>query len=253
MTRTPIDWDAYLAAFHAAAPGITEDVLARSSAGGRSPYRWLTEGLDGDPRVLDLGCGSGPARPEGPERWVGVDRSRGELDRAVALGRASVIQGDATQLPIADGSIDVATSSMAMMLVCPIEAALGEVRRVLRDGGELRLLLPTPTPAPLTVRDRLTYVRLFLAAGSTTKFPPTTLRGTAARTLGTAGFTVHADDRLRFELTVDDAGAAARFVDSWYLPTTTDARRGELRDRAASLAPFRIGIPLRRIVARRSP
>lgn len=253
MTRPPIDWAAYLAEFHASHPGITEGVLARCTSGDRTPYQWLTEGLVDATRLLDLGCGSGPAKPAGSDQWVGLDLSMGELERAVALGRTTVLRGDMTRLPIADRCVDVVTSSMAMMLVQPIDVALGEIRRVLRDHGELRLLVPTPTPRPLTMLDQITYLRLFWAARSTTKFPPTMMRGSARRTLESAGFTVHSDERMRFELPVQDAEGADRFINSWYLPSTSNARRNAARSKAASMAPFRIGIPLRRIVARRSP
>ncbi len=250
MTRCSIDWDAYLDGFHASSPGITEDVLAHCSSGRLSPYRWLTEGVDAHDRLLDLGCGSGPARPAGATRWVGLDLSLRELRRAAELGRGGLLLGDITELPIADRSIDVLTSSMAMMLVQPIDVALGEIRRVLSDVGELRLLLPTRSP--LTVADRLAYLRLFWAARSTTKFPPTTMRTGARDTLESFGFTVLSDERVRFDRPVDDAADAGRFIDSWYLPSTTEARRAAARERAGAMAPFRIGIPLRRIVARRS-
>lgn len=252
MTRPPIDWDAYLADFHASHPGITEDVLAGCTSRGRTPYQWLTEGLVDDARLLDLGCGSGPAKPADSTHWAGLDLSMGELERAVALGRSAVLRGDITRLPIVDGGLDVVTSSMAMMLVQPIDVALGEIRRVLSDHGELRLLVPTPTPKPLTVLDQVTYLRLFWAARSTTKFPPTMMRTAAKRTLEAAGFTVHSDERMRFELPVHGAEGADRFINSWYLPAISNARRHAARTKAASMAPFRIGIPLRRIVARRS-
>lgn len=250
MIRRQIDWPAYLGDFHSSFPGITEDVLARCSSSQGSPYEWLTEGVDDQARLLDLGCGSGPARPARATRWVGVDRSPRELQRAVELGRSTVLRGDITQLPIGDGSNDVVTSSMAMMLVHPIDVALGEIGRVLRHAGELRLLLPTRSP--LTTLDRVNYLRLFWAARSTTKFPPTTMRAAAKDRLGSSGFTVLSDDHLRFDYRVTDAADADRFINSWYLPSTTDDRRAIARKRAGAMAPFDIGIPLRRIVARRS-
>ncbi len=250
MFRHPIDWNSYLDGFHASFPGITEDVLARCSSDQLTPYGWLTDGVDDGARMLDLGCGSGPARPPGAARWVGLDRSARELQRAAELRRGSLLRGDITQLPIGDRSVDVVTSSMTMMLVHPIDVALREIRRVLRDSGELRLLLPTSSP--LTMLDRVTYVRLFWAARSTTKFPPTAMRAKARNTLESSGFTVLSDERLRFDHPVDDPTAADRFINSWYLPTTTDARRAAARERAETMAPFHIGIPLRRIVARRA-
>lgn len=250
MIRRPTDWDTYLADFHASFPGITEDVLVRCSSGSLTPYAWLTEGVHAQDQVLDLGCGSGPARPQRATRWIGLDRSQGELQRAQQLDRGILLRGDITRLPIADRSIDVVTSSMAMMLVNPIDEALAEIHRVLRGSGELRLLLPTSTP--LTTSDRIAYLRLFWAARSTTKFPPTSMRGTAPRTLESHGFEVVSDERIRFDLPINDPTGAARFVNSWYLPSTSDARRASARHRLATMAPIRIGIPLQRIIARRT-
>lgn len=250
MTRHPIDWDAYLDDFHASFPGITEDVLTRCSSDRLTPYGWLTDGIDDEARLVDLGCGSGPARPPGAACWVGLDRSPRELQRAAELGRSALLRGDITHLPVRDGRVDVVTSSMAMMLVHPIDVALGEIRRVLGDAGELRLLLPTSSP--LTMLDRVTYARLFWAARSTTKFPPTAMRAEARNTLESAGFTVLTDERRRFDHPVDAPTAADTFINSWYLPSTTDERRETARKRAEIMAPFQIGIPLRRIVARRA-
>jgi SAM-dependent methyltransferase len=251
MTRQPTDWNDYLGRFHARHPGITEDVLARSFHGPLTPYRWLAADIDPAARLLDLGCGSAPARPEGAQRWAGLDRSHDELDRAAALDRGPLVRADMTTLPIADASVDVVTCSMAMMLVQPLDAALREVGRVLRPGGELRLLVPTPGPTPLTVNDAVTYLRLFVAARSTTKFPASPLRKSAAETLERHGYSIASDDRRRFEHPVDHPDDAQRFIDSWYLPTTSESRRMAARHRAQTLAPFRIGIPLRRIIARR--
>jgi SAM-dependent methyltransferase len=250
VNRHQIDWSAYLDEFHSAFPGITEDVLARCSSSHGNPYEWLTEGVDDQARLLDLGCGSGPARPGQATRWVGVDRSSKELQRAVELGRSAVVCGDITQLPVGDASHDVVTSSMSMMLVQPIDVAVGEIARVLRHAGELRLLLPTRSP--LTMLDRLNYLRLFWAARSTTKFPPTTMRAAAEETLESSGFTVLSDDQVRFNYRVDDAAAGDLFVNSWYLPDTADERRAIARKQAGAMAPVHIGIPLRRIVARLS-
>lgn len=248
MTRRPIDWDVYLSEFHASFPGITEDVLAGSVAHGFTPYQWLTHDIAADAHVLDLGCGSGPARPAGLERWLGLDLSAGELGRAAELDRGPLVRGDITQLPVASGSVDLVTSSMSLMLVHPLDRALAEITRVLTAPGELRLLLPAR--APLTVADRIAYLRLFWAARSTTKFPPTPLRSAASGTLSSAGFEVLSDERLRFHHPISDEHQADRFTDSWYLPATAAHRRRAARSQARAMAPFGIGIPLRRIIAR---
>lgn len=115
-SRHPIDWDAYLAGFHTSHPGITEDVLTGSVANGLNPYQWLLDGVR-DVRIVDLGCGSGPARPPAATRWTGIDLSAAEIRRAHERGRASLILGQATQLPLADDSVDLITCSMSMMLI----------------------------------------------------------------------------------------------------------------------------------------
>lgn len=71
-------------------------------------------------RVLDLGCGP-VARGAMPGRWVGVDRNPGRGVRA-----------DGTRLPLGDGCVDVVLSECALSLMQPLDAALAEVRRVLR-------------------------------------------------------------------------------------------------------------------------
>jgi SAM-dependent methyltransferase len=252
MRRQTVDWDAYLDQFHARLPGITEDVLARCTTGGSTPYEWLLDGVDPSGRIVDLGCGSGPARPPNALRWVGLDRSAEEIRRARDGGRSTLVLGDVTSLPIPDGRVDVVTCSMALMLVRPLGPALEEIHRVLRPAGELRLLLATPTP--LTTRDRLRYMRLFWAARSPARFPPSPLRGhAAAETLERSFLRVESDESRRFEYPLVDAPEAARFVDSWYLPGTSEHRRGRARAQALAMVPAAVGIPFRRVVARRMP
>ncbi|MGI8757181.1 MAG: class I SAM-dependent methyltransferase [Acidimicrobiales bacterium] len=248
MTKSA-GWDAYLEGFHRACPGITEDVLMRCVADGRTPYSWLTDGVGSAATILDVACGSGPTMPTGADRWIGIDRSDAELRRARSSGKTAVILGDATRLPVPAASVDVVTCSMALMLVRPLDQSLTEISRVLRPGGRLLLLLPARRP--LTVVDRLSYVRLFWAARSTTKFPPTELRRNAQRALGRHGLHVESDDTRRFAYRLDGVAAADRFVDSWYLPGVSAKRRAHGRARAARLAPIDIGVPFRRVVARK--
>lgn len=243
------DWDTYLDEFHHAHPGITEDVLNHCVADGETPYSWLTAGLDPSATILDLACGSGPSLPAGAGRWIGIDLSESELRRARSSGRSAVALGDATTLPLPDESVDVITCSMALMLVQPLDRSLAEINRVLRPSGQLVLLLPAR--GPLSTRDRLAYGRLFWAARSTTKFPPTALRRNAERALGGHGLLVESDVNRRFGYRLDGVASAERFVDSWYLPGIAARRRARARARAVRLAPTEIGIPFRRVVARK--
>lgn len=103
-------------------------------------------GLEAGARVLDVGCGTGRHARELAARGlsvVGVDISAGLLRAAAAGGRgASFVQADARALPLASGSMDVAmTLCQGGFGITPGGDAriLAELRRVLRQGGQLAL------------------------------------------------------------------------------------------------------------------
>ena len=83
-------------------------------------------------RLLDVGCGAGDALQVARERGadaVGIDPSPA-ADRAV--------RGDATALPVRDGSVDVLLAECVLCLT-DLPVALGEANRVMNDGGRLAL------------------------------------------------------------------------------------------------------------------
>lgn len=102
--------------------------------------RWLGRDLRGQ-TVLDVAGGDGywAARARGRgARAVSVDLARGKMLRGSRLRDApALVEGDALRLPLADASVD------KVMSICAIEhfddgpAALDEMARVLRPGGEL--------------------------------------------------------------------------------------------------------------------
>ena len=263
--RPPSVWHAYLDGFHERHPGITEDVLVRSVAAGSrmTPYAWL---LDGEPRpagapaprstgparragpALDLACGSAPlAHGADPGRFVGVDRSPGELARAARSTGTSLVRADAGVLPFADGAFALVACSMALMLFDPVDAALDEIRRVLRPDGVAMFLLPGSVP--LTLRDRARYARLLAALHLVKPSYANTvhlarLRGRLAR----AGLRVLADERRRFAYRVSDAGAARRFAESLYSPGAVPGRVEGAARVTGRWVGTEIGIPLRRVV-----
>lgn len=105
--------------------------------------------LTGDETVLDVGCGNGSYLAALHRRGhrglvVGMDLSAGMLQSARASGsdgRQPVVQGDATALPFASASVDVALA-MHMLYHVPDRArALLELRRVVRRGGVLLVVL----------------------------------------------------------------------------------------------------------------
>jgi len=104
--------------------------------------------------VLDLACGTGLNFPHiiewiGPEgRIVGVDFTRAMLRQArrkvVSHGwdGVSLVEGDASRLPLASDSCDAVLCAYAMIVIPDYRRAIAEAVRVLKPGGRLVLLEP---------------------------------------------------------------------------------------------------------------
>jgi ubiquinone/menaquinone biosynthesis C-methylase UbiE len=99
-----------------------------------------------------VGCGPGNvtaslADAAGPDGLaLGVDISVPMLTRAVhaqAGPNTVFIRADAQKLPFRDETVDAVNSIAALQLVPDPAAALAEMRRVLRPGGRLAVMVPT--------------------------------------------------------------------------------------------------------------
>ena len=100
-----------------------------------------------DDRVLSVGCGPGFETGALAEyvgeagQITGIDVNERVLDaareRCGDLPQVSFQQGDVTDLPVADGSFDLAVAKQVLTAVEDVETALDELRRVLRPGGRL--------------------------------------------------------------------------------------------------------------------
>ena len=98
-------------------------------------------------RALDLACGTARLTFDLASRYpgamaVGLDVSQGMLAAARRRLRERtppLVRGDAYALPFADGSFELVTSTIAYHWLLDAEAALREIRRVLRPGGRLVL------------------------------------------------------------------------------------------------------------------
>ncbi|UCD58056.1 MAG: methyltransferase domain-containing protein [Candidatus Hydrogenedentota bacterium] len=114
-----------------------------------------------DSRVLDLGCGAGldsliVARGAGPgSRIIGIDFSDAMLVRArqavieAGLENLRFFKADAENLPVKDGSIDIALINGIFNLNPARDAIFRELSRVVRQGGAVyaaELILKEPLP-----------------------------------------------------------------------------------------------------------
>ncbi|MBP2303109.1 class I SAM-dependent methyltransferase [Azospirillum picis] len=113
-------------------------------------------GLVEGERLLDLASGAGEpalsaARRAGPAGLVvGSDLVPGMMTGAIRRVRGtdgpapSFAAADMTALPFADAAFDRVTCRFGIMFVPPVEAALREVRRVLRPGGKAAFMVWGP-------------------------------------------------------------------------------------------------------------
>jgi SAM-dependent methyltransferase len=109
-------------------------------------HAWVLDHIPwrGDEKVLDIGCGSGayiePVCQRLPQggRLLAGDLSWGMLRSVAAKSlpvRVSLLNADATQTPLPDGCCDVVLANHVLGHITQIEAAVAEIRRVLRPGG----------------------------------------------------------------------------------------------------------------------
>jgi len=123
--------------------------VTSSFAGVGNPH--AMGAAEGPAVVLDVGCGAGmdlllAARRLGPQgRAIGVDMTEAMRTRAAAgaaecgLTNVVVRDGDATRLPLDDGSVDLVMSNGVLNLVPDKRMALAEIARVLKPGGRAQI------------------------------------------------------------------------------------------------------------------
>jgi arsenite methyltransferase len=154
----------------AAASAAVAVGLGALTAGGlystrRGKFEVWTEildefGLRGDEQVLDIGCGRGAVlllaaervpngRAVGADIWLSRDQSgnsRASTERNALLegvfDRVELVHADARDLPFDPGTFDVVMSSLVLHNIAGDgrDQALREAVRVLRPGGQLRIV-----------------------------------------------------------------------------------------------------------------
>lgn len=90
-------------------------------------------------RVVEIGCGTGDLAAELLARmpscdYLATDLSPAMVAAAAALGVRAVV-ADAASIPVEDDAADVVVAAWMLYHVPDLDAALAEVRRVLRPGG----------------------------------------------------------------------------------------------------------------------
>ena len=90
-----------------------------------------------NPRLLDVGCGSGyysevfATLLPGGLRYTGIDYSRAMIARARAHYPSTAFEeADATKLPYADGAFDIVFNGVSLMHIIDYPAAIREAARV---------------------------------------------------------------------------------------------------------------------------
>lgn len=123
----------------------------------------LLAGLSG--RVLEVGAGNGMNfghYPAAVEEVVALEPEPYLRDKAERAGRGASVQvsvrnGVANPLQLEDAGFDAAVASLVLCTVPDPAAALAELRRVLKPGGELRFLehVRSDQPRKARVQERL--------------------------------------------------------------------------------------------------
>lgn len=188
---------------------LSHPVFARVYGRGAAPVleragmtrhrRELLAGLVGE--VIEIGTGTGlnfGHYPAEVTRVLAVEpepRLRQASRRAAARApvQVEVTDGAAERLPAPDASFDAAVVCIVLCSVTDSAAALGEIRRVLRPGGQLRFLehVAAWTPGLRRVQKALDVVWPYFSGGCH-------LGHDTARAIAEAGFEVAELSRIRF-------------------------------------------------------
>jgi SAM-dependent methyltransferase len=125
---------------------LYDTLMDRADAAGLGAQRdALVEGLHGD--VLEVGSGTGRmfGRYRADARVTALEpdadfRARSTGSAAAATAPITVVDGNAETLPFPDERFDAVVVSLVLCSVGSVPTVLAELRRVLRPGGQLRLI-----------------------------------------------------------------------------------------------------------------
>jgi SAM-dependent methyltransferase len=127
-------------------------LIARADAAGLAARRAaLVAGLRG--HVVEIGCGTGAmfSRYHGDTRVTAIEpdpafAARAREAAAAAAVPIDVVEGGGEHLPLPDASVDAAVLALVLCSVPSVDHVCRELARVLRPGGEVRLLEHVRSP-----------------------------------------------------------------------------------------------------------
>lgn len=178
----------------------------------RDYRRETLAGLSG--RVIEIGSGSGPNFPYYPDavtELVSVEPEPNLRAKAIEAADASgrpitVVDAVADRLPFEDGRFDAAVAVLVLCSVPDQAAALAELHRVLRPGGELRFYEHV-----IGSSRRLATVQRAMAPGLAKVFGGCRADRDTGAAIEAAGFRLESYRRF-LRRTVMDAPAAPRIL-----------------------------------------
>ena len=127
-------------------------LIARADAAGLAAKRGeLVAGLTG--HVVEIGCGTGAMFPyyTTVSRVTAIEpdpafAARARAAAAQARVRIDVVETAGEGLPLPDGSADAAVVALVLCSVTSVDDVCREIARVVRPGGELRLIEHVKSP-----------------------------------------------------------------------------------------------------------
>lgn len=193
---------ARFAAFIAASEGPIEQGRRRETVAGLSG------------RVIEIGSGSGPNfahYPESVSELVAVEPEPNLRAKAQEAARDSgrpiqVIDAVADRLPFDDGAFDAAVAVLVLCSVPSQAAALAELHRVVRPGGELRFYEHV-----IGTSKRLSVLQRSLAPGLARVFGGCRADRDTGRAIEAAGFRIERNRRFLIR-TLNEVPAAPRIL-----------------------------------------